>query len=242
MLVVSTLSFFDGSSLNMADLFPPTNVNHVPSVSNPIADQSTPEDAPFSFVVPANTFADQDAGDTLTLSAILASGDPLPAWLSFDANTGRFSGTPDDPDIGTVSLKVTATDTGNLSVASTFGLTVTPPPNLVVVGTPGDDVITTRGGNDVIDAKGGNDTVNAGKGNDTITGGAGDDTLDGGDGNDTLFGGDGDDTLTGGIGGDVLWGGAGNDVLDGGGADWWNDALIGGSGNDTYRFGKGFMQ
>src|SRR5439155_1357539 len=81
-LVVSTLSFFDGSSLNMADLFPPTNVNHVPSVSNPIADQSTPEDAPFSFVVPANTFADQDAGDTLTLSASLASGDPLPAWLS----------------------------------------------------------------------------------------------------------------------------------------------------------------
>src|SRR2546427_4563801 len=48
-LVVSTLSFFDGSSLNMADLFPPTNVNHVPSASNPIADQTTAEDAPFSF-------------------------------------------------------------------------------------------------------------------------------------------------------------------------------------------------
>src|SRR2546428_11994184 len=110
----------------MAQLFPPKNVSHVPAVSNAIADQSTPEDAPFSFVVPAKTFADQDAGDTLTLSASLASGDPLPAWLRFDGATGTVSGTPDDPDNGTVRVKVTATDTGALGVAGTFGLTATP--------------------------------------------------------------------------------------------------------------------
>src|SRR5207245_4131850 len=128
----------------MADLFPPTNVNHVPSVSNPIADQSTPEDAPFSFVVPANTFADQDAGDTLTLSATQANGNPLPAWLGFDAATGTFSGTPDDPDNGTVSVKVTATDTGNLSVASTCGLTVSSVNYGSAVATPVADQTTAE--------------------------------------------------------------------------------------------------
>ncbi|WP_418903715.1 putative Ig domain-containing protein, partial [Pokkaliibacter plantistimulans] len=35
-----------------------------------------------------------DAGDSLTLSATLADGSALPSWLSFDASTGTFSGTP----------------------------------------------------------------------------------------------------------------------------------------------------
>ena len=59
-----------------------------------IADQSTDEDAGFSFTVPATSFIDVDAGDSLTLSATLADGSPLPAWLSFDAATQTFSGTP----------------------------------------------------------------------------------------------------------------------------------------------------
>jgi len=88
---------------------------------------------------------------------------------------------------------------------------VTPPPNLVVVGTPGDDVITTHGGNDVIDAKGGNDTVNAGKGNDSITGGPGNDILNGGPGNDTYIYnlGDGLDQVTDPSGVDAVSFGAG---------------------------------
>ena len=49
----------------------------------------------------------------------------MPSWLSFDATTKTFSGTPDDAQVGTVSLKVTATDSGNLSVADMFDLTVT---------------------------------------------------------------------------------------------------------------------
>src|SRR5207244_3289263 len=82
-LVVSTLNFGDGSSLNMTDLFPPTTpTNHAPTVANAIADQTTVEDAPFNFVMPENTFADQDASDTLTLSVTQADGNPLPTWLS----------------------------------------------------------------------------------------------------------------------------------------------------------------
>ncbi|MEA5569405.1 Ig-like domain-containing protein, partial [Anabaena sp. UHCC 0399] len=103
-------------------------------VANAIANQTTLEDGFFSFTVPANTFADVDAGDSLTYTATLANGNPLPTWLSFDSNSQTFSGTPDDPDNGTISIKVTATDTSNASVDDTFNLTVTPVNDAPVAG------------------------------------------------------------------------------------------------------------
>lgn len=120
-LVVSTLQFTDGSVVNMADLFP---ANRPPIVSNPIADQTMPEDAPLTFLVPANTFADPDAGDVLTYTATLADGSGLPSWLSFNPETRTFSGSPDDAQVGTLALRVTATDPDNASVSDTFNLTV----------------------------------------------------------------------------------------------------------------------
>ena len=120
-LVVETLAFADGSTTNLVDLFPP---NHAPTVATPLVDQTVPEDAPLSLVVPSATFADEDAGDVLTLSASLADGTALPAWLTFDATTATFSGTPDDAQAGSLDLRVTATDTGNLSVSDSFTLTV----------------------------------------------------------------------------------------------------------------------
>ncbi|BAY21588.1 hypothetical protein NIES2100_13440 [Calothrix sp. NIES-2100] len=109
-------------------------VNDAPTVANPIANQSTLEDGFFSFTIPANTFVDVDAGDSLTYTATLANGNALPTWLSFDANTRTFSGTPNDPDNGTISIKVTATDTSNASVDDTFDLTVTPVNDAPVAG------------------------------------------------------------------------------------------------------------
>jgi Ca2+-binding RTX toxin-like protein len=123
-LVVETLAFADGSTASLSALLGGP-VNHAPTVATPLADQMVPEDAPFSIAVPANTFADQDANDVLTLSASLADGTALPAWLTFDATTRTFTGTPDDAQVGSLDLKVTATDTGTLSAADTFTLTVT---------------------------------------------------------------------------------------------------------------------
>ncbi|THI86102.1 MAG: hypothetical protein CAF41_009330, partial [Nitrospira sp. CG24A] len=102
------------------------NVNDAPTVAVPLADQTVSEDAPFSIQVPANTFADQDAihGDTLTYSASLANGSALPTWLSFNATTRTFTGTPDDAHVGSLDLRVTATDTGNLTASDVFTLTV----------------------------------------------------------------------------------------------------------------------
>ncbi|MCP5524754.1 MAG: tandem-95 repeat protein [Verrucomicrobiales bacterium] len=93
--------------------------NLPPVVDNAIPNQSATYGTAFGFSVPANTFSDPDPGQTVTLSA---SG--LPAWLSFDAGTATFSGTP--PERGTFSIAVTATDAAvlPLSVSTSFDLVV----------------------------------------------------------------------------------------------------------------------
>ena len=123
-LAVQTLQFADGSTISLLDLLN-TPLNQAPTVAVPLADQTVSEDAPFSLVVPADTFVDADAGDVLTLSASLADGSTLPAWLTFNAATGTFTGTPDDAQVVTLDLRVTATDTGTLSVSDDFTVTVT---------------------------------------------------------------------------------------------------------------------
>jgi Ca2+-binding RTX toxin-like protein len=121
--VVEILAFADGSTASLVDQLTSTP-NHEPTLATPLADQTVLEDAPFSLFVPSNTFADEDAGDVLTLSASLADGIPLPAWLTFDAVTATFTGTPDDAQVGTLDLKVTATDSENLNISDVFMVTV----------------------------------------------------------------------------------------------------------------------
>ncbi|MEQ9744245.1 putative Ig domain-containing protein, partial [Pectobacterium actinidiae] len=112
-----------------------SNVNDSPVLATPIPPQSVAQDGGFSFTVPAGTFTDPD-GDTLTLSATLANGSPLPGWLSFNPATGTFSGTPGNGDVGSLSIKVTATDTTHASVSTTFGLTVSNVNDAPVLATP----------------------------------------------------------------------------------------------------------
>ncbi len=114
----------DGRSASVSDTFKITvaNVNDAPTVAMPISDQPANEDEKFNFAVPQGTFADVDAGDSLTLSATLADGGALPAWLAFEQNT--FSGTPANDDVGILAVKVTATDGNSASVSDTFEITV----------------------------------------------------------------------------------------------------------------------
>uniref|UniRef100_UPI002B405AC3 putative Ig domain-containing protein n=1 Tax=Cellvibrio chitinivorans TaxID=3102792 RepID=UPI002B405AC3 len=101
-----------------------TNTNDAPTVSNAIADQTTAEDANFNYQFAANTFADVD-GDALTYTATLAGGGALPAWLSFDATTRTFSGTPANSDVGVISIDVIANDGNGGTVTENFSITVT---------------------------------------------------------------------------------------------------------------------
>ena len=72
---------------------------------------------------PAATFTDAD-GDTLTYTATLDDNSALPSWLSFAPATRTFSGTPTAADVGTVSVKVTASDGDGGSVSDTFDIVV----------------------------------------------------------------------------------------------------------------------
>jgi Ca2+-binding RTX toxin-like protein len=160
-----------GAGATVSDVFNigVANTNDAPTVAQPVADQTATAGTPFSMVVPGTTFSDVDAGDALTYSARLQNGDPLPAWLSFDAATRTLRGTA--AGAGTWDIQITATDLSGASVADVFAVTVNQASN-----TGGQ---TMRGGN-------GNDVLSGGNGNDTMTGGLGNDMLSGGGGNDTL--------------------------------------------------------
>lgn len=100
------------------------NTNDAPIVANAINAQTTLEDAAFTFTVPANTFTDVDVSDVLSYSATLANGDALPSWLTFNAATSTFTGTPLNDNVGNLSLKVIATDTSGASASQNFDLAV----------------------------------------------------------------------------------------------------------------------
>src|SRR4029434_1954613 len=112
------------------------NVNEAPTVAAPLPDQQGTQGTLFSLVVPTTTFADVDPGDTFTYTATLANGSELPTWLTFNATTRTFTGTPQAGDVGTLNVRVTATDSGSLSAADVFALTIAPSG-----GTAGNDTL-----------------------------------------------------------------------------------------------------
>jgi hypothetical protein len=112
-----------------------TNVNDAPVNNLSIAPQNVAQDSSLNFSVPTGVFTDPD-GDPLTLSATLADGSALPAWLHFDPATGSFSGTPGNADVGVLTIKLTATDPDNASASTAFTLTVTNVNDAPVVGAP----------------------------------------------------------------------------------------------------------
>ena len=109
-----------------------------------------------------------------------------------------------------------------------------------LIGTSGDDVLTSGSTDDHLRGERGDDWLDAGAGDDNVLGGFGADTVHGGAGNDRLSGGLDADVLNGGAGRDTLYGNDGDDVLSAGSNDTggWQ-SLAGSGGNDTYRYAKG---
>jgi hypothetical protein len=96
--------------------------NFVPYVRNQIIAGSIQVGRLFRFTMPAEAFIDDDGNNTLSYSATLSDGSPLPAWLLFDSASQTFSGTP--AEVAELRILVTATDTGNDSGIAVFKLTV----------------------------------------------------------------------------------------------------------------------
>ena len=117
-----------GDGLNLAEktlTLSVTDINDAPIVANAFSDQTIAEDSAYDFQFETTVFNDVDAGDSLTYSANLSDGSALPRWLSFDPATRSFTGTPKNENVGTLDIKVTATDIGSTSVSDIFRLEVT---------------------------------------------------------------------------------------------------------------------
>src|SRR3954447_9353692 len=117
----------------------------------------------------------------------------------------------------------------------------------VIVGTPGNDVISTFAGDDVVYGMGGNDLICTGSGNDTVIGGAGDDQIEADTGNDTLIGDYSDINVDGNVdnqasgtvdGADFIRGGSENDLVVGDSLDTGHGD-VSGNGSDTLQSGSG---
>jgi VCBS repeat-containing protein len=110
-----------------------TGTNDAPVVSVAIPDQTASLGNAFSYTVPAGTFSDPDG--TLTYTATRGDGTALPTWLTFNAATRTFSGTP----TSTIdfNIKVTASD-GVSSISDTFLLALAPvATSVAITGTTG---------------------------------------------------------------------------------------------------------
>lgn len=96
--------------------------NFVPYLNYQIPAQSFQAGQLCGYTVPDSTFIDDDGNYTLTYSATLSNGNPLPAWLSFDPATRTFEGTPTEAI--NINVKVKAVDSANVSVTCTFAISV----------------------------------------------------------------------------------------------------------------------
>ena len=174
-----------------------TGANDAPLLVNPLADQNASAGTPFSFTFAANTFNDIDLGDSLSYGATLADGSALPTWLSFNAATRTFSGTPPAGTAGgtttggtggtmsgcgcgtgsggtpsVLDVRVIATDTAGASAADTFAI------NIAGGGGGGGSGIVPIMGtdhDDILNGTSGNDVLVGLGGYDKMSGGAGDD-------------------------------------------------------------------
>ena len=120
--------------------------NDAPTLAAQTPGQNAIVGSAFSLVLPAATFNDVDAGDVLSYAATAADGSPLPGWLSFDTATRTFSGTPAVTDVGTLGVKVSATDIGGLAANETFNIAVTPTANTVPTAVADTADATEKGG------------------------------------------------------------------------------------------------
>jgi hypothetical protein len=71
-----------------------------------------------SFNLPTGTFRHSSGNAKISLEASLADGSPLPEWLTFDPDSGRFTGKPPKGTGGAMDIKILARDDrGNVAFA-----------------------------------------------------------------------------------------------------------------------------
>ena len=112
------------------------NNNHAPTVNSNLPTLRASQGNLFTYVVPLNTITDPDAWDSVIYSATMPNGDPLPSWLSFNAQTRTFSGTPTSANVGSLQFVLWGTDNYGSGTGFYVNLSVTPPNQSPVIATP----------------------------------------------------------------------------------------------------------
>ena len=99
-------------------------VNDAPFATSVLPDVGAVEDEEFFHFLPSDLFGDVDTGDFLKISVTQPNGSSAPSWLTFDPHTMVFHGTPTADDVGTATIRVTATDSLGASTSLDFQLEV----------------------------------------------------------------------------------------------------------------------
>jgi hypothetical protein len=100
------------------------DLNDPPQVVNPIPDQNAIMNQPFRYVIPPETFYDEDQSDWTSISVSQPDGSPLPQWLSFDEASHQFTGIPLAKDVGTHQLSVHGKDKAGQTATANFAVNV----------------------------------------------------------------------------------------------------------------------
>ena len=95
--------------------------NSAPFLNNSIPGQTAYVDQLFTFQIPDSTFLDPDIGDSLMYQA-----NGLPSWLSFNAQTHTFQGTPTQT-VRLITIGITVNDLLLTSASTTLHLAVVTP-------------------------------------------------------------------------------------------------------------------
>ncbi|PAU61717.1 VCBS domain-containing protein, partial [Pseudomonas indica] len=94
------------------------------SLYHGIADQYAETETQTSFSVPYDAFAHTDPNERILLSATLANGQRLPAWVRFDPRSGKFELVAPAGYRGELNIKVVARDSQGREASALFRFNV----------------------------------------------------------------------------------------------------------------------
>ncbi|MBM1589367.1 putative Ig domain-containing protein, partial [Sulfitobacter mediterraneus] len=135
------------------------DANQAPFVNGPSYNDSVQAGRFFAFGRGSDRFIDEDPEDTLTLSATLSNGSPLPDWMFFNPADGFFSGTPPVDLSETLEIRLRATDDDGAFADDVFLMEIRPA-NIpaegqpVILGTAEEDQTLSLDLSNVTDADG----------------------------------------------------------------------------------------